>query len=64
MAHVFNSNHIIYYHMDAQWSMGLAWKYFVNPDYSTVQCWVQAIYLSTDAINQTEPHTYHNTKAF
>ena len=27
---VFNNNHVIYYHMDAQWSIGLAWTYFAN----------------------------------
>ena len=36
MALLFNNNHKISYHMDAQWSIGFAWIYFTNPDYSVV----------------------------
>ena len=32
MALTFNDNHIIYCHMDAQHSIGLAWTYFTSPD--------------------------------
>ena len=35
--------------------------YLTNHDYSVVQCWVHATYLSPDTINQTGPHNYHYT---
>ena len=46
MAPAFHDSHITYYHMDVQWSTGLAQTYFTNPDYSIVQCWVHAIFIS------------------
>ena len=55
-------NDIIYYQMDMQWSVGLAWTYFANPDHIVVQCWVHATYSFPDTMNQTQPHTYHYTK--
>ena len=55
----FDDNHIIFYHMDAQQSTGMAWTYFANPDYLVLQCWVHATFLSSDTINQTESHVYH-----
>ena len=52
MALVLNNDHIIYYHMDALLSVGLAWTYFAHPDYLVVQCWVHCTYLSPDTVNQ------------
>ena len=37
MALAFNDNHIIYYHMDVQWSIELIQTYFTNPNYLVVQ---------------------------
>ena len=54
----------MYYDMDVQQSLVLAWTYFANPDYLVVQCWSHAMHLSLDTINQTEPHTYHYTRFF
>ena len=50
--------------MDALWSIGLAQTYLIHPDYLVVQCWVCAIYLSPDTINQIGPQTYHYFKFF
>ena len=36
MALLMNDAHIIYYHMDALWSVGLEWSYFSHPDYFVV----------------------------
>ena len=33
--------------------------YFTHPNYLVVQCWVHAMCLSPDTINQTGLHTYH-----
>ena len=63
MALAFNNNHMIHCHMYMQWSMALAWTYFVNPSL-VAQCCVCATCLSPDTINQIEPHTYHYTKFF
>ena len=61
VALAFNYSHIIYYHTDVQWSMGLAQTYLPNPNYLGVQYWGPAMYLSPDIINQIDPHTYHYT---
>ena len=37
MSLAFNSEHIIYYHMDAIWSVGLAWTYLAHPNYLVCQ---------------------------
>ena len=58
MALAFNYNHIIYYHKDVQWSVGLAQTYVTNPAYLVVQCWVYATFLLSDTVNQTESHFY------
>ena len=39
--------------MDVQQPKGLAWTYFANHDYSAIQCWVCATFLSPSTINQT-----------
>ena len=44
MALALNNNHIIYYCMDAQWSVGLGWTYFASPVYLVVQCWVHSMF--------------------
>ena len=44
MAVAFNNNHFIYYHMDAQLSVGLGWTYFASPDYLVVQYWVHSMF--------------------
>ena len=62
MALAFNTDHTVYYHMDALWSMGLAWTYFTHPAYVFIQCRVCTTYLSPDNINQMEPQTYHYVK--
>ena len=51
IALAFNNNHIICYHMDMQWSVGLRWCYFVSPDYVVVQCWVHSTFFHPDTIN-------------
>ena len=56
MALDFDDSHIIYYHIEAQWSRVFAQTYFTNPDYLVVQCWIHSSFLSPDKINQTEPH--------
>ena len=61
MALAFNDNHIIYYCMDVQWSLGLAQTDSANPDYLVVQCLVCDMFLSPDTVNKTEPHVYHYT---
>ena len=50
-----NYNHIFHYHMDAHWPAGLVQAYFASPDYSSVQDWIHATFLSPDSINLTEP---------
>ena len=40
MALAFNSDHIIYYDMDAMQSVVLMWTYFIHPTYLVVQYWV------------------------
>ena len=40
MALTCNNNHIIYYQMDAQRSIGLGQTNFASADYLVVQCWV------------------------
>ena len=59
-----NDNHNIYYHMDAQWSIGLGHIYFTSPDYLVVQCLVHLTLFHADTINQTGPNIYHFTKLF
>ena len=59
MALVFNNDHIIFYHIYAIWSGGLAQNHFAHPDYLVILCCVHATYISPDDINQTGPHTYH-----
>ena len=55
MALIFNNAHIIYYHMDVTWSMGLVQTYFTHPDYFVVQCWVCVTYLFPDTVSQMGP---------
>ena len=57
-----HGSHIIYYHMDAQWSIGLAWTYFTSPDYLAVQERIHAAFLYPDTINRTEVPVYKYTK--
>ena len=57
-----NNNHIVYYHMDAQQSVGLGWTYFTSPDYFVIQCWFCSMFFHSDAINPTGSHDYHYTK--
>ena len=64
MALLSNSDHIIYYHIDVLWSMGLTPTYFTHPDYLVVHCWIDATYLSPSTINQTGPQIYHCVKFF
>ena len=64
MALTFNSNHIVYYHMDTQHSIGLAQTYFASLHYLVVQCWVHSTFFHPDMIYPTEPNTYHYTKFF
>ena len=55
MALAFNNNHIIYYQMDMQWSVGLTWTYFTSPDYSVVQCWVHSMFFSPIPLTKQNP---------
>ena len=64
MALACNSEYIIYYHMDALWSLGLVWNCFAHPNYLDVQCWVHTTYVSPGTINQMGPHTYCYVKFF
>ena len=52
----FKNDYIIYYDMDALWSVGLVQTNFAHPDYLVVQCLVSHYLLSPDTINQTGPH--------
>ena len=52
MALTFTDNHVLYYQVDAQCSIGLGQTYFPSPDYLVVQCWVHATFLHPDIINQ------------
>ena len=58
----FNSDHIIYYHMDAPQLIGLVKTNFAHLDSLVVQFWIHTIHLSPDAINQTGPQTYYYVK--
>ena len=58
MALAFNNEHIVYYHMDALWSMALMQTNFTHPDYLGVQCLVHTTYLSPDTITQPGPQNY------
>ena len=51
MALGFSNNHIIYYHMDAEWSTGLGWTYFPSPDYLAVKCLFHSMFFHLDTIN-------------
>ena len=64
MAQAFNNNHNIYYHMDAHWSVGLAWTCFVSPKYLAVQDWVNVTVVFHDTINLMGPSVYHYTKFY
>ena len=64
MSLAFNDNHIIYYHIDAQWSIDLGQIYFARPDCLSVQCWVHSTFFHSNIINPTEPNIYHYTKLF
>ena len=55
---------IIYYQMDATWSVGLVWTYFANLNYLVVQNWVKSTFLFPDTINQMGPNVYHYVKFF
>ena len=58
MALAFNNNHIIYYHMDAQFSRRSAWTYFTGPDYSAAPDWIHAtFYILTLLIWQSPLYT-------
>ena len=61
MVLAFNDNHIIYYQMVLQQSIGWMQTYFVNHDYLVVQDWLYATFLSPDTVNQTESHVCHCT---
>ena len=50
---IFNTNHIIYYHMDAQYAIGLEWPYFTSPDYLVVQCWVHSMLIQQGHMSVT-----------
>ena len=58
VALAFNDNHIIYYHMDLQWSTGLEWTYITNLDCLVVQCWVSATFYLLTQLTKTEVHVY------
>ena len=60
IALAFKYYHIIYYHKDALWSLGLAQTYFTHPDYLVVH----TTYLSPDTIIQVGPQTYQYVKFF
>ena len=62
MVLMFNSDHIIYYYMDATRSVGLVKTYFTHPDYLVVQYWTHATYLSPAVLNQTGLQIYCNVK--
>ena len=62
MALAYNDNHIIYYHMDAQQSVGLGRTYFTSPDYLVVQCLVCYTFFHPDTMNPRGSHVYHCTK--
>ena len=62
MAWAFNNNDIIYYHIDAQWSIGWEQTYFTSSDYLVVQCWVCTTFFHPDTINVKGPSIYHCTK--
>ena len=53
-----NSAHIIYYYMDAAWSVDLTQIYFAHPDCFILQNWIHATCLYLHTINQTGPHIY------
>ena len=55
----FNDNHIIYDHMDVQWSIEFAQTYFTNPAYLVFQYWVHAAFYLPGTVNQTEIHACH-----
>ena len=63
MALLRNGPHIIYYHMDALWSMGLVWSYFFT-SYLVVQCWVYALVLLPDSGTPQGPDVFHFIKVF
>ena len=64
MVLAFNNNHIIYYHMDAQQSIGLGQTYFTSSDCLVVQFLVCSLFFHLDTINPTGPHVYQYSKIF
>ena len=61
---MFNNDHTLYSHMDATWSVELAWTYFTHPDYLVVQHWGPCHFSFPDTFNQTGPHVYHYVNFF
>ena len=59
----FDSEHIIYYNMDALWSVGLAQTDFPHPHYLVVQCWVCTTY-PWILLTKMGPKNYHCVKFF
>ena len=59
MALTFNSGHIIYYYMEAAWSVHFVQTYFTNPDYLEVQSWAHTTSLFLDNVYQMGSHVYH-----
>ena len=51
-----NNGHIIYYSMDALWSVSWARTRFNHPDHLIIQSWISATYLFPDTISQTGTH--------
>ena len=48
-----NNAHIIYYHMDKTWSVGLAWRYFTHFDCLVIQSCIHNTCIYPETINQT-----------
>ena len=63
MALVFDSDHIMCFHMDAQWSGG--WHRILS---LTLTIWLSRVGFMTlicfNTTNQMGPHTYHYVKSF
>ena len=53
MAMHMKNDHIRYYHMDATWSVGLAWSYFSYSAFLVIQCWMHTTFLFPDSETQT-----------
>ena len=53
-----NDAYIIYYHMDALQSMGLAHGYFSYHNYLVVQCWAHVAVLIPDLVTPQGPKVF------